>query len=117
MNALSDGRGFALRGTGEETSRVTRYYRFNYTVRTYPSGEWNAVGKQLSMDMFSSDACDVVVGTSPHPSFTLDPIPLTPPTLFDILESTTALLCHTLSVQTGAAVCQRFLIHFIFEYI
>ena len=80
VNALSDGRGFALRGTGEETSRVTRYYRFNYTVRTYPSGEWNAVGKQLSMDMFSSDACDVVVGTSPHPSFTLDPIPLTPPT-------------------------------------
>ena len=61
-NALNDGQGFALRGTGEDVSRVTRYYRFNYTVRTYPFGQWAAVGEQLSASLFSSDACDVIVG-------------------------------------------------------
>ena len=61
-NALNDGQGFALRGLGGDTSRVTRHYRFNYTVRTYPFGQWAAVGKQLSEGLFSSDACDVVVG-------------------------------------------------------
>ena len=61
-NALNDGQGFALRGTGGDAPRVTRYYRFNYAVRTYPSGQWAAVGSQLSADLFSSDACDLVVG-------------------------------------------------------
>ena len=61
-NALNDGQGFALRGTVEDVSRVTRYYRFNYTVRTYPFGQWAAVGEQLSASLFSSDGCDVVVG-------------------------------------------------------
>ena len=47
-NALHGGRGFALGEAGGdatyELSRVTRYYRFNYTVRTYTFGLWDTVG-------------------------------------------------------------------------
>ena len=57
VNALNGGLGFAM-----ESGLIMRHYKFNYTYLTYPFGEWNTVGRNLSMQLFSSGRCDVIVG-------------------------------------------------------
>eukprot|EP00967_Tisochrysis_lutea_P009309 scaffold11005_cov25-Tisochrysis_lutea.AAC.2 len=58
INALNDGRGFAVEG-GFPLS--PRYVRFDYRYTIYPYGQWEAVGRNLSRNVFTN-SCDVVVG-------------------------------------------------------
>ena len=59
INALYGGRGFVLPHAGEV---LAPHMRLRYTWDMYPSGAWEAVGRNLSRSLFESSLCDVVVG-------------------------------------------------------
>ena len=57
LNALNGGKGFEV-DAGQPDSPL--YFRFSYTLRTYPFGQWAAVGEALSRQLFPY--CDFLVG-------------------------------------------------------